>query len=159
AADIGPCPAPQMQHRTTRRQFCDLAGQDLTAGRIFVANVNVNVLGLDDMRTDQRTLKKAVRIALKVVAVLERSGFAFVAVDAHQPRPGLAQYAAPLPAGGKAGASEPAQGGVVERFQKVILAQLAITQTPQQTVTAGSHVSIVIDIFGQMRVDITVLRR
>ena len=49
------------------------------------------------------------RIALEVVAVLERAGLAFVDVDRHQPRRGLGAHDPPLAARRKAGAAQAAQ--------------------------------------------------
>ena len=99
------------------------------------------------------------RIGFEIIAVLERAGLALVAIDRHQPRPGLAQYRAPLASGRKAGAAEPAQGGIVERFQQIFLLQFARAQPLEQRVTAAFHIGVVIDVVWQMRVGIAAFRR
>ena len=104
-----------MQHRTARRQLGDFALEDFARGRVFVADVDVDVGRLDDMRADQRAFEEAVRVAVEIEAVLEGAGLALVAVDGHQPRPGFAEHRAPFAPGRETGAAEPAQAGIVER--------------------------------------------
>src|SRR5690606_26905252 len=85
AADVGAGAAAQPQiarrRQPGRLDFRDLPEQDLAHGRVFVAQVDVDRLGLDRPRGDQRALEEAVRIALQVVAVLDRAGLALVGVD------------------------------------------------------------------------------
>ena len=146
AADIGAGAAPHVQRRTARRQLGDLEREHLERGRIFVADVDVDVGRIDDMRADQRALEETVRIALQIEAILEGAGLALVAVDRHQPRPGLAEHRAPFAPGRKAGAAEPAQAGIVERLQHVFLADAAGAQIVQQLVAAVLHIGVVVDI-------------
>ena len=54
------------------------------------------------------------------MAVLERAGLALVAVHRHQPRPGRLPHQRPLAPGGKAGAAEAAQAGIVDRLDGVL---------------------------------------
>ncbi len=49
------------------------------------------------------------RIGFEIIAILEGAGLALVAIDRHQPRPGLAEHRAPFASGRKAGAAEAAQ--------------------------------------------------
>ncbi|MGC0323523.1 hypothetical protein ABIG06_004152 [Bradyrhizobium sp. USDA 326] len=111
------------------------------------------------MRPDQHALDETVRIGFQIVAVLERAGLALVAIDRHQPRPGLAEHRAPFAPGGEAGAAEAAQRGVVECLQQIFLWQLAGAQAAQQLVAAASDIAVVVDIFGQMRVSLASLGR
>jgi len=65
------------------------------------------------------------------VTILERSGLALVAVDGHQPRPGLLAHEAPFAARGKAGATHAAQAAIRERGDDAVdraLARQALTQ-------------------------------
>ena len=98
------------------------------------------------MRADQRAFQEAVQIAQQIEPVLESAGLAFIAIDRHQPRAGLAEHRAPFAAGGKAGAAEPAQAGSVERLQDVFRADPAGAQIVEQLVTAILHIGVVVDI-------------
>src|SRR3981081_4592293 len=111
------------------------------------------------MRADQHALEKAMWIGLEIVTILERSGLALVAIDSHQPRPGLAEHRAPLSSRGKACAAETAQAGVVERLQKIFLRQLAGAQALQQRVATAGYIGVVVDIVRQMRVGSAAVRR
>ncbi len=110
AADVGAGAAAQMDARQRAWRVGlerrDLARQDRAAGRVFVAQVDVDVVDVDRPRRDQHAFEEAMRVALEVMPVLERSRLAFVDVDGHQPRRGLGAHDAPLAAGGKAGAAE-----------------------------------------------------
>ena len=118
AADVGAGAAPQVDRRQRARriglQRRDLALQDLAAAGVLVAQVDVDFGDADRPRGDERAFEEAVRIALEVVAVLERAELAFVDVDRHQPRRRLAPHDAPLAARresprrpGRAGPSPP----------------------------------------------------
>ena len=98
------------------------------------------------------------RIGFEIVAVLERAGLALVAIDRHQPRPGLAEHRAPFASRREAGAAEPAQRRVVERLQQIFLRKLAGAQAVQQRVAAAGDIGVVVDIFGQMRMGLAGLR-
>src|SRR5690349_155616 len=118
-----------MQPRPIRRKLRDFAIEDGPRSRIFVTDVDVDIGSIDDMRTDQHALDETMRIGLEIIAVLERTGFALVAVHGHQPRPGLAEYGAPFATGWKARAAETSQRGVIKRFQQILLGKLAGTYT------------------------------
>ena len=60
--------------------------QDLAHCRVFVAQVEVDGLGIDCPRGDQHAFEHVVRVVLEVVTVLERAGFALVGVDRHHAR-------------------------------------------------------------------------
>ena len=89
AADIGAGAAANVQGGTTLRQLGKFQRQHLERRRIFVADVDVDIGRIDDMGADQRALQETVQIAKQIEAILEGAGFALVAVDRHQPRPGL----------------------------------------------------------------------
>src|SRR5579863_4505089 len=145
AADIGAGAAPHMQPRPARRQFRDLARQEFARGRIFVADVDVDLARLDDMGADQRTLEKAMRIGLEIITVLERSGFALIAVDGHQPGAWLAQHRAPFAPRREARAAEAAQGSMVERLEQIFPFQFTRTQAVEQLVAATGDIGVVAD--------------
>ena len=111
------------------------------------------------MRADQHALKKAVRISLQVTAVFERARLALIAIDRHQPRAGFAKHRAPFASRRKTGAAQAAQARVVERFQQVLFREVAGAETRQQLIPATGNVSVVVHIFGQMRVGIAGFRR
>ena len=115
AADIGAGAAAHVHARTARRQLCDLALEHFERGRIFVAQIDVDVGRVDDMRADQHAFEEAMRIGIEIEAILERAGLALVAIDAISRGPGSPSTARHLRPVGKARAAEPAQGGVVER--------------------------------------------
>ncbi len=98
------------------------------------------------MGPDQRAFQETVQIAQHVEAILEGAGFALVAVDGHQPRPGLTEHCAPFAPGREAGAAEPAKARIVERLQDVFLADATGAQVAQQLVAAPLHIGIVVDI-------------
>ncbi len=109
------------------------------------------------MGADQHALEKAMRIALEIPAVLEGAGLALVAIDRHQPRPGLAEHRAPFSSRRKTGAAKPAQRGVVERLQQVFFGELAGANPLEQFVAAAGDVGFVTDIIRQMGVGVAVL--
>src|SRR5581483_3867173 len=119
AADIGTGAAAQMdlgmRGKARRLKRGDLALENEAALGIFVAQVEVDRLGLDRPGGDQHPFEKAVRILLKVVAVLEGAGLALVAVDRHQPRRRLLADKAPLAPGREPGPAEPAQPRTFKR--------------------------------------------
>src|SRR6266478_3782903 len=88
-ADIGAGAAPHVEHRPARWQLGDFALEDVARGRIFVADVDVDVGRLHHVGADQSPLQKAMRIGFEIVAVLEGTGLALIAIDRHQPRTGL----------------------------------------------------------------------
>ena len=59
-------------------------------------------------------------LRFEVVAILEGSGLAFVAVDGHQPRARLGAHEPPFAARRKARAAEAAQAAVGQRLDDVV---------------------------------------
>ena len=108
-----------------RLEFGQFDFQDLAHGWVFIAHVNEDLLRLDRPGGDQHALEKIVRLALQIVAVLERAGLPLVAIDRHQPRPRLGTHQAPLASGWKAGATEAAQAAVRERLNDRVRRALA----------------------------------
>jgi hypothetical protein len=127
--------------------------------RVFVAQIDVDLRRLHDVGADQHALNEAVRIRFEIISILERAGLALVAIDRHQPWPGLAQHRAPFAPRGKTGAAETAQGRVVEDFKQILFRQFAGAQPFQQRVASARDIGIVIDIGRQMRVGVATLRR
>src|SRR5262245_46175787 len=95
---------------------------------IFVAQIDVDVRRIDDVRRNERTFEESMDVAQEVEAVLEGSRLALVGVDGHQPRTGLAEHRAPFAARRKTGAAKPAQAGIVERLENGFLVDLARAQ-------------------------------
>ncbi len=76
------------------------------------------------------------RVLLEVVAILERAGLAFVAVDREQPRRRLGAHQRPLAAGRKACAAKAAQAGVAHDLDQVVARALAGEAIGEQRVAA-----------------------
>ena len=85
AADVGARAAAKMDRRQPARrirpQRPDFPFQDRAAAVVLVAKIDVDLVDADRPGRDKRSFYKAVRIALEVPAVLERSRLAFVDVD------------------------------------------------------------------------------
>ncbi len=111
------------------------------------------------MGADQHPFEEAMRIAFEIPAILERSGLAFVAIDRHQPRAGLAEHRAPLSPRGKARAAETAQGCIIQRLQEIVPGQFTGAQTIEQHIAAAGNIGVIVDVVGQMRVGIAILHR
>ena len=113
AADVGAGAAAKMNRRQRARrirlQRRDLALENRAAAVILVAQVDVDLGDAHRPRGDERAFEEAVRIALEVVAVLERARLALVDVDRHQSRRRLGRHELPLAAGREAGAAQAAQ--------------------------------------------------
>ena len=113
AADVRARAAPQVDARQRARRIAlqrrDLAREQRAARGVLVAQVDVDLVDADGPGGDQHAFEEAVRIALEVVAVLERAGLAFVDVDRHQPRRRLGAHDPPLAAGREARTAETAQ--------------------------------------------------
>ena len=129
AADIG-ARTPAQVDLCIRRQSSgfdrlNLAFEDRMALRVFVAQINVDVRGLDHPGGDQHPFQKSMRIGFEEIAVLEGAGLALVAIDRHQPGRRLLAYQPPLTAGRKTGAAEPAQTRMLEGFDHLIAGALA----------------------------------
>ena len=77
------------------------------------------------------------RIALEVVAVLERAGLALVDVDGHEPRRRFGRDDLPLAAGREARAAEPAQARVFHLRDDVGALAFARRAGGRQPVAAG----------------------
>ena len=129
AADIGAGAAAKLDEAfgddAGLLQRLDLMRQDVQHRRIFVAHVKIDALGLDRPGGDQRALEHLLRVALEIIAVLERAGLALVAVDGHQPGPLIGAHDLPFAPGGEACAAEPAQAGVGHLLDDGVERQLA----------------------------------
>ena len=100
AADVGAGAATQMNARQRARRIAlergDLVGQQRTARRVFVAQIDVDLVDADGPRRDQHAFEEAMRVALEIVAILERAGLAFVDVDGHEARRRLGAHDLPF---------------------------------------------------------------
>ena len=149
AADIGAGAAAQMDARMPRQpggfDRRDLAFEDRAALRVFVAQIDVDLGGLDRPGGDQHPFEKAVRVGFEEIAVLEGAGLALVAVDRQQPRRRLLAHQPPFAPGRKAGAAEPAQARMLERFDHLIAGALARQAGSQQAIAAADAVVVEAD--------------
>ncbi len=144
-----------MRGKARRLKRGDLALKNEAALGIFVAQVEVDRLGLDRPGGDQHPFEKAVRILLKVVAVLESAGLALVAVDRHQPRRRLLADKAPLAPGREPGPAEPAQPRTFKRGDHRLNALGAGQAGFQQGIAAAGAVGVEAGIGGQVRMRLT----
>ena len=88
----------------------------------------------------------------QIVAILERSGLALVAVDRHQPRTGLAQHGAPLSSRAESPRRQArAANASSSAFSSSSLRQRAGAQPLEQLIAAARDIGVVADIVGQMR--------
>ncbi len=130
----------------------DLAVEDRAALRVFVAQIDVDVGGLDHPGGDQHPFEKPVRVGFEKIAVLEGAGLALVAVDREQPRRRLLAHQPPFAPGRKPGAAEPAQPRMLERLDQLLAAALAGEAGLQQAVAAIGAVGVEADIGRDRRV-------
>ena len=139
-------PAPRrssmrgQRHRRVGLQRGDFLRQQFAARRILVAQVDVDGVDAHRPRGDQHAFQEPVRVALEVVAVLERAGFAFVDVDRHQARRWFGAHDAPLATRRKAGAAQAAQAGVFHHLQHRFDIAVASDALAQCGVTARSTI-------------------
>src|SRR6478736_2435273 len=159
AADISAGAAPQVQSRTARRQLRHFDWQQFVSRGIFVAQIDVDVGSIDNMRRNERAFEESMHVAQQIEAIFEGSRFALVGVDGHQPRTGLTKHRAPFATRRKTGAAKPAEAGIVERFENVLLVDLARTQASEQFVAALLCISIVVDIRRDDRIGLTAVGR
>ena len=140
-----------MRREPRRLDRGDLARQDLAALRVFVAQIDVDVPGLDRPGGDQHAFQEAMRIGFEKIAVLERAGLALIGIDRHQPRLWLLPHKAPFAPGRETGAAEPAQPGIFERLDDVLDRLLSAEAGLQQLVAARSAIAIERGIARHMR--------
>ena len=120
----------------------DLVAEEKNDFRIFVADIEISVGRLNDPGGDQHAFDKAMRIALKIVPILECAGLALVAIDGEQPRRRLGADQRPFPAGRKAGAAEAAQAGVADDFDKIVAGAFTGKAGFEQFVAAALYVYV-----------------
>jgi hypothetical protein len=156
AANIGSRAAAEVDAHARVQSFRfdpgNLFLEDVEAGRIFVADIDVDGLHLGHPGRDQHALEEAVRVAFQVMAVLEGARLALVAVDRHEPGFGLLAYDFPLEPGGKTGAAQPAQTGVLHQLDQVVRLVFAGVTVLQEPVPAIGDVGVEIHIDGNFRV-------
>ena len=103
AADVGAGAAAEMElgnpARRIRLERRELALEDGAAAVILVAQVDIDGVDANRPGGDDRAFEKAMRVALEVVAILERARLALVDVDRHQARSRFRRYDLPLAAG------------------------------------------------------------
>ena len=86
------------------------------------------------------------RVALEVVAILERAGLAFVDVDRHQARRRFRRDDLPLAAGREARAAETAQAGVLHQRDHIGRSPFALHARRRERVSAGGTIGSVVDV-------------
>ena len=162
AADVSSRAASQMDAARLREtrllDFGDLAKQQFTNSRIFVAQVNVNVIRLDRPRADQHPLQHAMGIASHVVAILEGARLPLVGVDDHQARLRLLADETPLASRREARAPQPAQPGRLDDADDLFGGARAVAAGAQQTVSASGGVGREIDSLRDLWFDPALLR-
>src|SRR5215469_13977658 len=155
-ADISAGAAAQVDARMARQRRPlyrrDLAFKDRAALWVLVAQIDICLCRLDDPGSDQHPFEKAMRVGLKEVPVLERTGLAFVAIDREQARRRFLQYQAPLPPGRKPGAAETTQAGVLEDLDQFFGLAFAGQAGLEQAIPAGRTIGSEPGVFWKRRI-------
>ena len=123
--------------------------EDRAARGVLVAQIDVDVVDADRPRGDQHAFEEAVRIALQIIAILERARLAFVDVDGHQPRRGLGAHDLPLAADRKPGAAQAAQARILHGLDHVVDPPLAVHAREVGGVSARRAIRVVVDVARQ----------
>src|SRR4029079_1472940 len=113
AADVGASSAAEGECRNRARRSVvkrrQLPRQNRAAAVVLVSQVDIDVVDANRPGGDDGAFKKAMRVALEVIAVFERARLAFVDVNRHQPGSRFGGDDPPLAPGGKAGATKTAK--------------------------------------------------
>ena len=128
--------------QTGRLDLGDFVGEQQDHFGIFVADIEISVGGLDDPGRDQHALDEAMRIALEIIAILERARLAFVAIDREQARRRLGAHQRPFAPGRKAGAAEAAQAGIADELDDVVARARAADAGFEQLIAAAVHIGV-----------------
>ena len=114
AADISAGAAAQMDLAEAIEvrvfELLDLLDQHQPQFGIFVADIKIDLGGLDHPGGDQHAFKEAVRIEPEIVAILERARLALVGIHRHQPRRRFGAHQRPFAPRGKARAAKTRAG-------------------------------------------------
>src|SRR4029077_2417143 len=155
AADIGAGTAPEVDPhvpRQPRRLDCgNLSLEDRAALRIFIAKTRLDLLRCNSPGGDQHAFKKAVRVGLEKIAVLEGAGLALITIDRQQPRRRLLAHEAPFAAGREARAAEPAKARMLEDLDQLFGLTLARQARFEQAIAVGRAIGVEADKFGDCR--------
>src|SRR5208282_6508377 len=118
AADVGARAAPQVDWRQAARRVGlkrpEFPLQNRSTCGVFVAQIDINFVDVNRPRRDEHTLEETMRIALKIVTVLEGARLALVDVYRHQPWRRLGAHDAPFAPRRKPGTTQPAQRRLLE---------------------------------------------
>ncbi len=134
-----------MRRQPGRIERRDLAVEDRPALRVFVAQIDIDIGGLDHPGGDQHPFQKPMRVGFEKIAVLEGAGLALIGVDREQPRCGLLAHQSPFAPGRKPGAAEPAQPRMFERLDQLRGLALAGETGLQQPVAAAGAIGVEAD--------------
>ena len=153
AADVGTCPTAQFNRGQRARrvglQQGQLRFQNGTAAMVLVTQIHIAGVNTHHLRGNQQALQKTVGIALKVGAVLEGAGLAFVNVDGHQAWRGLVAHDAPFATGRKTGPAQATQARGLHGLNNLLGVVLAINQRGGQGVAAMGAVGVISGIGGR----------
>src|SRR5687768_4842526 len=158
AADVSSRAAAQMDGgqgtRLLLSQLLQFRFQNLSTGRVFIAQVDPDLADARRPGGNQHALEEAVRVALEVPAVLEGARLALVDVHRHQPRLGLGGDQAPLAPRRKAGAAQPAQPRVLHGLGELLAAAPGREAIADQLVAAELPVFLKANVAGFFRSDL-----
>src|SRR5690606_10632799 len=144
-ADVSTGAAAQrdFRHVLDRRigfQLGDLSFEHRTAAVVFVTQVDIDGFDAHCPGSHQHAFQEAVRIAFEVVTILERAGFASVAVHSHQARAPCTAHDAPLTASRGACATQATQAGGFHHLAGVFRIALAGYAFLPQFIPAFDHI-------------------
>src|SRR5262249_47195881 len=110
AADVRACAAAQMQLGVRRKSrllhLLDFIQQHQTYFGIFVADVDVCFLCLDDPSGNEHALNETMWVTFEIVAILERARFALIGIDREHARRRLGAHERPFSSGRKSRTAE-----------------------------------------------------
>src|SRR6516162_10812674 len=139
--------------REARRLYRgDLAFEYRQALRVFVAQINVGLGGLDYPGGDQHAFEKAVRVGFEKIAVLKGARLTLVGIDRHQAGRRLLAHEAPLAPGRKPCTAEPAQTRMLQDLDQLFALTLSGEAGPEQVIAARRAIGVKADKFRDRRV-------
>ena len=150
-ADVSARAAAKMNRRQRTGwiclQFLNFIFENFPASGILIAQIDIDLSHPGTPRRDQHSLKKTMRVALEIPAVLERARLALVDVHRHHARRRLGSDKLPLAAVRKSGAAQATQRRILHDLGDFLARALAGKTSGDQLVAAILAVGSEVDVF------------